>query len=565
MIHAQRGARILFVFAAASVFFLAVDSIAAQPGSSARAASTAKQQQSLTPVPLPPMGWASWNSFSNTVDAKIVAQQAQALVSSGMAAAGYKYVLIDEGWWLGNRDKDGNIVVDPRQWPAMQTGERDGDMRNIVRYLHGMGLKAGIYTDAGSYGCSYSGPDIGPPEPHTGSIGHYRQDFTQFARWGFDYVKVDWCGGHEPNLDPAFQYGEIARAIAQAGQVTGNTLFFSICDWGVQSPWTWAPGIGDLGHVMWRAGGDIVAPIVDDPMHAGRTVTLKNILKNFDAGMHPEAQHTGYSNDLDMMVLGMRGTSDEDDRVHMALWSISGAALMQGADLTKLTPQQIAILTNPEVLAVDQDPLGLQCVKMAEPSPGLQVWAKPLAAPGERAVVLLNRTGSAQPLSIDFSRLGLAEQSRATVRDLWARHDIGSYNGHFEATVSPGDAMMLTVSGTEAPAAVYKPSPAEPAASSSSADDRAVSTFTKIEARSQTAYVTFHYQMMGKDPVVADVEVNGDPATRLQFLPTGQKERSGAVAAEFKLDPTRGANTIAISTAAQQAGATVDSIEVASW
>ena len=263
----------------------------------------------LMRFPLPPMGWGSWNSFSNTIDSKIVVSQAHAIISTGMLAAGYKYMLMDEGWWIGKRDSKGNIIVDPRQWPALRPGEKPGDMRNIVRFLHRLGLKAGIYTDAGPFGCSFPYPDIGPHRPGTGSLGHYDQDMLRFAQQGFDYIKVDWCGGNAGNLDPATQYTQIGRAVERARAVTGHSLFFSICEWGNQSPWTWAPGIADMHGVMWRTGGDISWPIVDVPSEAGRRVSLQNVLNNFSAGIHPEAQHTGYYNDLDMMIVGMRGRS----------------------------------------------------------------------------------------------------------------------------------------------------------------------------------------------------------------------------------------------------------------
>ena len=175
-------------------------------------------------VPPPPMGWSSWNSFSNTVDARIIMEQARAMVANGMARAGYQYVNIDEGWWLGERDVEGNIVVDAKSWPALAAGERAGDMANIVRYIHGLGLKAGIYTDAGMDGCSLY-PDLGAIYQHVGSEGHYQQDFLQFAKWGFDYVKVDWCGGDKEKLDPAVQYAEVARAIGKAETVTGRRLY----------------------------------------------------------------------------------------------------------------------------------------------------------------------------------------------------------------------------------------------------------------------------------------------------------------------------------------------------
>jgi hypothetical protein len=146
-------------------------------------ASAQAAQAPLAKIYLPPLAWSSWNSFSNTIDSEITMQQARAMVSTGLQKAGYDYVNIDEGWWLGDRDAEGNIVVDPKRWPAIAPGDKPGDMANIARYIHSLGLKAGIYTDAGKDGCSMY-PDIGPAYANVGSEGHYEQDFLQFANWG---------------------------------------------------------------------------------------------------------------------------------------------------------------------------------------------------------------------------------------------------------------------------------------------------------------------------------------------------------------------------------------------
>jgi hypothetical protein len=207
------------------------------------------------------MGWSSWNGFSNTINSEVAMKQVRFMAGSDLKKAGYEYVNIDEGWWMGDRDPEGNIVVDPKAWPAIKPSEAAGDMSNIVRFIHSLGLKAGIYTDAGKDGCSMY-PDLGPAYFHEGSEGHYEQDFLQFARWGFDYVKVDWCGGDKENLDPDVQYGEIARAITRAEQITGRQLYYSICNWGKQSPWSWGPGVGGASQSIWRTSGDIVAPVV---------------------------------------------------------------------------------------------------------------------------------------------------------------------------------------------------------------------------------------------------------------------------------------------------------------
>jgi hypothetical protein len=224
-----------------------------------------------------PMGWNSWNSFANIVNSQIVQQQAKALATNGMKKAGYEYVVIDEGWWLGERDAAGNIVVNGKQWPALQPGQRDGDMTNIAAYIHSLGLKAGIYTDAGKDGCSMY-PDSGPKYLHTGSEGHFDQDFLQFSKWGFDYVKVDWCGGANEKLSGPVQYAQIARAIQKAERTTGRTLYFSICEWGSQNPWFWAPGVGEIESTIWRTGGDIIPPVVEslhDAEHEKRVITSK--------------------------------------------------------------------------------------------------------------------------------------------------------------------------------------------------------------------------------------------------------------------------------------------------
>ena len=213
-------------------------------------------------------------------------------------------------------------------------------MANIAAYIHSLGLKAGIYTDAGQDGCSMY-PDSGPKYLHSGSEGHYDQDFLQFSKWGFDYVKVDWCGGAKNKRSGAVQYAEIARAIQKVEKATGRSLYFSICEWGSQNPWFWGPGVGGFESTLWRTGGDIIPPVVEslhDAEHEKRVITAANVLASFDTGLHPEAQHTGYFNDLDMLVMGMRGMNDALDRTHMGLWAISSAPLMVGSDLPRLSP-----------------------------------------------------------------------------------------------------------------------------------------------------------------------------------------------------------------------------------
>ncbi len=513
----------------------------------------AQSGPAIVPVPPPPMGWSSWNSFSNTVDSQVVMDQAKAMVSTGMAKAGYQYINIDEGWWLGERDAEGNIVVDPKAWPALAVGEHAGDMANIVRFIHGLGLKAGIYTDAGMNGCSMY-PDLGPVYQHVGSEGHYELDFLQFARWGFDYVKVDWCGGDKEKLDPAVQYAEIARAIAKAEAATGKRLYFSLCEWGNNSPWTWAPNVGGAPAAIWRTSGDIVAPIVPHREHSGRLASFPGVLANFDQGIHPEAEHTGFYNDPDMMVVGMPGLTDAQNRVHMSLWAISAAPLLVGADLTTLSDATRATLTNPEVLAVDQDPLGLQGVKAWSGS-GLEVWSKALAAPGERAILLLNRSGDAASITARWADLGLDEFSSATVRDLWVRKDLGSFNTSYSVTVGSNDAVMAVVRGREGKLTTYS------ASAVGGAHEGGEISFAHVASRVLMARVRIAYNNPGKTPRYVALRVNGRTATRVAFPPTGSGNSPGAIWIAAQLD-REGANNILVFSAMGDSGPGIESISV---
>jgi len=518
----------------------------------------AQGAQKLMAIPLPPMGWSSWNAFSNTVDSRVVMAQAKAMVSNGMAKAGYKYINIDEGWWLGARDADGNIVVEAKAWPALAAGEKAGDMANIVRYIHGLGLKAGIYTDAGRDGCSTVGPDLGPSYPNTGSEGHYEQDFLQFAKWGFDYVKVDWCGGDKENLDPAVQYAEIARAISRAEAITGHRLYYSICNWGARSPWTWAPGIGNVAADIWRTGGDIVAPIVAGTKNGDRKAELKEVFREFDSGNHPPAQHTGYYNDLDMMVAGMQGLTEAENRVHMSLWAMSGSPLIAGADLTRLSGEALATLTNPEVIAIDQDALGLQAMKVAEAGKGLEVWAKPLGRGGERAVALVNRTETVARITANWSDLGLRPNASATVKDVWAGKDLGSFDSSYSATVPAGDVVLLVIRGREGKRTNYEISRRGQDGATVQKGEPVV--FKNVASRTRVAPVVIAYTNSGKELRYADLRVNGQVPTRIAFPPT-PGSAVGVVWIEAELDREGAKNVLSFS-AASELGPSIQSILV---
>jgi len=455
-----------------------------------------------------PMGWNSWNSFANIVNSEIVQQQAKALASNGMKEAGYEYVVIDEGWWLGERDAAGNIVVNSKQWPAIEPHQKDGDMANIAAYIHSLGLKAGIYTDAGRDGCSMY-PDSGPKLLSTGSEGHYDQDFLQFSKWGFDYVKVDWCGGAKEGRSGAIQYAEIAHAIERAETTTGRKLYFSICEWGSQNPWFWGPGVGGIESTIWRTGGDIIPPVVEslhDAEHDKRVITAANVLDSFDAGLHQEAQHTGYYNDLDMMVMGMRGMNNALDRTHMGLWALSSAPLMIGSDLTRLSPTTLSLLTNREALAIHNDAFGLQPIKVDEPAPGIQIWAKPMAIAGRRALGILNRTGDSAQVKINWERLGLKSDPKS-LRDVWNARDLDPSKATIE--VPAHDLALLIVGGEDKRPVEYSAN---------------VNSITGIQASRGFTFAELRYANTLGHVVVVPLRSTSGLSTALALPPTAGSE-----------------------------------------
>lgn len=484
--------RALAMAAAVLTLLLVTRPAPADPLQAAPVASTTRQ----IAVPSAPMGWASWNSFAAKIDYSVIKAQVDAFVAAGLPAAGYNYINIDEGWWQGTRDSAGNITVDTSEWP--------GGMSAIAAYIHSKGLKAGIYTDAGANGCGYYYPTGRPAAANTGSEGHYDQDMLQFSQWGFDFVKVDWCGGDAEGLDAATAYKAISASVTKATASTGRALTLSICNWGYQNTWNWATGLAP----MWRTSTDIY--------YYGGTASQASVLSNFDQTLHPAAQHTGYYNDPDMLTVGMSGLTAAQNRTHMALWAISGAPLLAGNDLTTMTSETAAILKNSDVVAVDQDARGLQGVKVAEDTTGLQVYGKVLSGTGNRAVVLLNRTSSAQNITVRWSDLGLTSAS-ATVRDLWAQSNLGSYGTSYTTSVPAGGSVMLKVSGgTEAASTNYT----------------ATSTgkYTSVSAASTGLdVVDIPYTNTGSTAVTGTLQVNSQTATTVSFPPTGSSQGTVSV------------------------------------
>jgi len=357
----------------------------------------------------PPMGWNSWNRFGCNVNEQRIRGAADAMVASGMAAAGYEYVVIDD-CWHGVRDAGGNIQPDPQRFPS--------GLKALGDYVHAQGLKFGIYSDAGERTCG----------ERPGSRGHEFQDAWQYAAWGVDYLKYDWC--NTGTQDPHASYLTMSDAL----RASGRPIVFSICEWGNSKPWSWAKDIGNL----WRTSGDIY------DHWQGRKEYMLGVMDIVDlqAELYPFAG-PGHWNDPDMLEVGNGGMTADEYRAHFSLWAMLAAPLMAGNDLAAMSAETKSILTNREVIAVDQDALGAQGRRVAK-NGDLEVWARPLSD-GSRAVVLLNRSAGPAAITVRWTGLGYPAHLPASVRDLWQGKSLGKSRGAFAATVPMHGVVMLKI------------------------------------------------------------------------------------------------------------------------
>jgi alpha-galactosidase len=368
----------------------------------------------------PPMGWNSWNHFGCDVDEKLIRDTADAMVASGMSDVGYEYINIDD-CWHGARDSNGFIQPDPERFPS--------GMKALADYVHAQGLKLGIYSDAGAKTCA------GRP----GSRGHEYQDALTYARWGIDYLKYDWC--HTGGLDAEEAYLTMRDALYAAGR----PIVLSICEWGTNSPWEWGPEIGHL----WRTTGDITACFDCEVGHG--TWTSWGVLRILDKQLGlREYAGPGHWNDPDMLEVG-NGMTVSEDRAHFSMWAMLAAPLLAGNDLRTMSEATRLTLTNAEVIAVDQDPLGVQGFRaLAEGE--LEIWFKPLAD-GDWAMCVLNRGTAAARVEFDWSKERVADDlsgRRAVfdktvyrVRDLWSGRELGTTQETMFAEVSGHDVLMV--------------------------------------------------------------------------------------------------------------------------
>ncbi len=368
----------------------------------------------------PPMGWNSWNKFACNVDENLVKQVADAMVSTGMKAAGYEYINIDD-CWHGDRDSLGFIHPDTKRFPS--------GMKALADYIHSKGLKMGIYSDAGSQTCG------GKP----GSRGYEFQDALMYAKWGIDYLKLDWCNTEGLKAEGA--YKTMAAALKRAG----HPIVLSICEWGNDKPWIWGPKSGHL----WRTTGDIYSCfdcIKDNgSWHANGVMKILDMQKNLRVYAGP-----GHWNDPDMLEVG-NGMTASEDRAHFAMWCMIAAPLIAGNDLRKMSTETAATLKNKEVIAVNQDPMGVQGYQYAK-TDSVETWLKPLKG-GDWAICFLNRSNKAQPVNFDWKKEVItddlskavldAQKQTYTLRNVWAMKDAGTTKSILKGEVPAHDVLML--------------------------------------------------------------------------------------------------------------------------
>ncbi|MEO6817711.1 MAG: glycoside hydrolase family 27 protein [Edaphobacter sp.] len=368
------------------------------------------QQNSLAVHP--PMGWNSWNHFHRKVDDATIRAQADAMVSSGMRDAGYTYINIDDTW-QGTRDAQG----------ILHPNNRFPDMKALADYVHSKGLKLGIYSSPGELTCA----------KFAGSYGHELQDAQTYAAWGIDYLKYDLCGlrvqmraAPTPEAANKIMVDSYIK-MRDALRSTGRPIVYSLCQYGVDAVWRWGTNVG--GN-LWRTTGDI-----ND--HYSRMAEI-----GFGQAGLSRFAGPGHWNDPDMLEVGNGGMTAEEYRTHMALWAILASPLLAGNDLSTMTPETIAILTNRGVIAVDQDSAGKQGDRISAEGP-IEIWAKPLAD-GSKAVGVFNRAPTPLTTQVDFSKFGFGHEVKA--KDLWLSKDLGTIRDPYTVTVPGHGVLFLRVS-----------------------------------------------------------------------------------------------------------------------
>jgi len=359
----------------------------------------------------PPMGWNSWNKFGCDINEQIIKEIADAMVKNGMKKAGYEYIVIDDCWQI-DRDEDGNILADPDRFPS--------GMKSLGDYIHRKGLKFGIYSDAGTMTC----------QRRPGSRGYEFQDARTYAAWGVDYLKYDWCYHGTQNSEAS--YTLMRDALYKAGR----PIVLSICEWGTTKPWLWAK---DIGH-LWRTTEDIIN-CFDCINYWGGLGVLQIIDQSAEIG---DYSGPGGWNDPDMLEIGNGVLTLSEERVHFSMWAMLSAPLIAGNDLRDMSKETIEILTNRDVIAIDQDALGISAIRWMKYG-DLEIWFKPLTD-NNYAFCIINRSN--QPISINqdlktkIKKKYFIDDSY-TVRDLWTHKNIGTTKENIVATIPGHDVLLL--------------------------------------------------------------------------------------------------------------------------
>ncbi len=368
----------------------------------------------------PPMGWNSWNKFGPNVNEQMIREMADAMVTSGMKAAGYEYINIDDTW-EGERDSLGFIHPDSARFPH--------GMKALADYVHSKGLKLGIYSDCGYRTCA----------GRIASRGHEFQDALSFAKWGIDYLKYDWC--NTEGLNPVGAYTTMRDALHAAGR----PIVFSICEWGTNKPWLWAGEVGNL----WRTTEDISANFEKNIDH-GTWIQLSVMsILDLQNGLRKYAG-PGHWNDPDMLEVG-NGMSTSEDRAHFSMWCMLAAPLIAGNDLRDMSPETKAILENKGAIAVDQDSLGIEGFKYSARD-SVEVWFKPLEK-GDWAMCFLNRSVTPKKIAFDFNHESVSDSLSGRVanfgkrvymiHDIWSSKEMGTTREPLRAVVPGHDVLML--------------------------------------------------------------------------------------------------------------------------
>lgn len=366
---------------AASFMFVFVLAAGSMPVQAAQAAQAAPA--------LPQMGFNNWNSTHcrDEFNEAMIRGIADKFISLGLRDAGYTYVNIDDCWANWQRDKDGHLRANPKRFPS--------GIKALADYIHQHGLKFGLYSSAGTSTCEPLQENRGFP----GGLGHEKQDAATFASWGVDYLKYDNCNNQK--VDARQRYSAMAKAL----RASGRPIFYSVCEWGENKPWLWA-GKPPVDAGSWRTTGDI-----RDEYASMLKIFKQNVV--LDRYASP-----GHWNDPDMLEVGNGGMTDTEYRSHFSLWSIMAAPLLIGTDLRTIKPDALQILLNKDVIAIDQDPLGVQGQQVRD-ADGIHVIVKPLKD-GSRAVVVFNENDAARPVAVAASEIGLKPDMHYELRDLWA-------------------------------------------------------------------------------------------------------------------------------------------------